>query len=98
MGIGFDLGGLLVYDLEARMVGLLRIELSRDADSEAGKCDALGLSENGTGCFPCDFELLLGSLVLERRLPARLLPRVGGLEGEIVFPEASWKVCCEFVR
>lgn len=50
--MGFDLGGLFVYALEARMVGLLRIEFSRDADSEAGKCE--NWSDTRTGCFPCD--------------------------------------------
>lgn len=76
-----------MYSLEARTVGLLRIELSRDADSEEGKCDDLGRLQSGTGCFPCDFQL--GSMLLERQLRIRLLRRFGGLAYEIVFPDAS---------
>lgn len=85
-----------MYAWEARTVGLLRMELSRDVDSEAGKCEDLGRSKSGIRCFPCDFQP--DSMLLERRLPARLLPRVGGLEGEILFPDASWKVWCDIVR
>lgn len=90
IGIGFDLGGLVVYSFEAITVGLFRTEFSLDADSDAGKCDDFGLSEPVTACLPCDLKPRSCSKLLDMgRLLARLLPRVGGLEGEIVFPAAS---------